>query len=73
GDLIIPLAAGLVDRAKFDRELGMVASGAAPGRISDEEITLFKSVGNAVQDVTVAKRVYDQAVETGAGVSLDLD
>jgi ornithine cyclodeaminase/alanine dehydrogenase-like protein (mu-crystallin family) len=72
GDLIIPLGQGLVGREHFQRELGMVASGGAPGRSSADEITLFKSVGNAVQDVVVARRVYDQAVEMGAGVTLDL-
>jgi ornithine cyclodeaminase len=72
GDLIIPLELGLVSRMQFDRELGMVASGAAPGRTSADEITLFKSVGNAVQDVVVGRYVYDMAVAEGAGVSLDL-
>nr|MBA3449764.1 ornithine cyclodeaminase [Chloroflexia bacterium] len=50
GDLIIPIEQGLVTREHFARELGMVVSGDAPGRTSADEITLFKSVGNAVQD-----------------------
>jgi ornithine cyclodeaminase/alanine dehydrogenase-like protein (mu-crystallin family) len=73
GDLIIPLRDGLVAREHFARELGMVASGAAPGRASANEITLFKSVGNAVQDVVVARRAVDQARERGLGTEIDLN
>ena len=72
GDLIIPLRDGLVSRQHFARELGMVASGSAPGRASTDEITLFKSVGNAVQDVVVAKRAVDRAQEFGIGTEIDL-
>ena len=72
GDLITPLRDGLVTREHFARELGMVASGSAPGRVSADEITLFKSVGNAVQDVVVAKRAVDRARERGIGTEIDL-
>jgi len=72
GDLIRPLLDGLVDRQHFGRELGMVAAGVAPGRQSDQEITLFKSVGNAVQDVTVARFAVDRAAELGIGTTIDL-
>ena len=72
GDLIIPLRDGLVTREHFERELGMVASGEAPGRQSDDEVTLFKSVGNAVQDVVVGRRAVDQARQQGVGTDLDL-
>ena len=72
GDLIIPLRDGLVDRDHFTRELGMVAAGTAPARSNAEEITLFKSVGNAVQDVVVARRAVDRARDGGVGVTIDL-
>jgi alanine dehydrogenase len=72
GDLIIPLRDGVVSREHFARELGMVASGTAPARASAEEITLFKSVGNAVQDVVVARRAVDRARERGLGIEIDL-
>jgi ornithine cyclodeaminase len=72
GDLIIPLRDGVVSREHFARELGMVASGAAPARSSADEITLFKSVGNAVQDVVVARRAVDRARERGLGTEIDL-
>jgi ornithine cyclodeaminase len=72
GDLIIPLRDGLVSREHFARELGMVASGAVPGRASADEVTLFKSVGNAVQDVVVARRAVDRARQHGLGTEIDL-
>ncbi|MCI0657487.1 MAG: ornithine cyclodeaminase family protein [Acidobacteria bacterium] len=46
-------------------EIGEVLSGARPGRESAEEITLFKSVGVAVEDVIAADLVYRKAVESG--------
>ena len=72
GDLIIPLRDGLVGRDHFARELGMLVAGTAPGRQSPDEVTLFKSVGNAVQDVVVARRAVDRAREVGLGTQLDL-
>jgi alanine dehydrogenase len=72
GDLIIPLRDGLVTPEHFARELGMVASGAIPGRTSVDEVTLFKSVGNAVQDVVVAKRAVERAREQGVGTEIEL-
>lgn len=72
GDLIIPLHQGLVDRAHFARELGMLVNGDATGRTSDEEITFFKSVGNAVQDMVVGKRAVERAREQGLGIEIDL-
>jgi alanine dehydrogenase len=72
GDLIIPLREGRITRDHVTRELGMVASGAAPGRMSADEVTLFKSVGNAVQDVVVAKRAVERARERGVGTEIAL-
>jgi ornithine cyclodeaminase len=72
GDLLMPLNAGLIDQAKFETELGQVVSGSAVGRADDQEITFFKSVGNAVQDVVVARYAVDQAALRGIGTSLDL-
>jgi alanine dehydrogenase len=72
GDLIIPLQEGKVGREHFARELGMLVNGTATGRTSEGEITLFKSVGNAVQDVVVAKRAVELARERGIGIEIDL-
>lgn len=72
GDLLKPLNDGLIDRATFETELGQVVAGAAVGRADDQEITFFKSVGNAVQDVVVARYAVDQAALRGIGTTLDL-
>ena len=53
-------------------EVGEVLSGTKPGRVSEEEITIYKSTGHAVEDAAAARLVYDRAKAEGAGVSLQL-
>lgn len=72
GDLIIPLRRGLIPAAEAWTELGEIAAGQAPGRRSAEEITYFKSVGNAVQDVSVGQAVLAAARRLGLGVEVEL-
>ncbi len=57
GDIIIPLREGLIDESHIRAEIGEVLAGLKPGRGSDNEITVFKSVGNAVEDLAVAALV----------------
>jgi len=52
-------------------ELGEVLGGAKPGRTSDAEVTLYKSMGNAMEDMVVANLVYETAVARGIGVELE--
>ncbi|CAN5743412.1 ornithine cyclodeaminase family protein [soil metagenome] len=73
GDFIIPIGKGTLDRNRIQRELGQIVAEEAPGRSTLDEITLFKSVGNAVQDVTVARRAVERAIETGAGQQVSID
>jgi ornithine cyclodeaminase/alanine dehydrogenase-like protein (mu-crystallin family) len=54
GDLIIPLRQGLFKENHIRAEIGEVLAGLKPGRSSDDEVTVFKSVGNAAQDLAVA-------------------
>jgi ornithine cyclodeaminase/alanine dehydrogenase-like protein (mu-crystallin family) len=54
------------------RELGEVLTGAADGRRSDEELTLFKSLGLAVEDLATVEHLYRRAEETGAGQRVEL-
>jgi alanine dehydrogenase len=49
------------------RELGLVVSGEFPGREDDSEITLFKSNGIALEDVALAGRIYQAALEAKIG------
>ena len=53
-------------------ELGDVLIGKTPGRQSPGEITLFKSLGLAIEDIAAADHIYRRAVAEGAGVSIDL-
>ncbi|HML94695.1 MAG TPA: ornithine cyclodeaminase family protein [Thermodesulfobacteriota bacterium] len=53
-------------------ELGEIVAGKAAGRISGEDITLFKSVGVAVEDLAVAEHAYRAALSAGLGRSLDM-
>ena len=51
-------------------ELGQIVAGRVPGRGSDEQLTLFESLGIAAEDVAVARCVYDNACREGAGTPL---
>ena len=53
---------------KFHAEIGDVAAGHKAGRCNETEITLFKSVGNAVQDAAIAARVLERADVLGLGM-----
>jgi ornithine cyclodeaminase/alanine dehydrogenase-like protein (mu-crystallin family) len=72
GDLIIPLQQGLIGREHITTEIGQVAAGTQPGRTSAHQVTFFKSVGNAVQDVAVAQLVLTRAAALGLGVEVEL-
>jgi alanine dehydrogenase len=62
-----------IDRASVHAELGELVSGAKPGRASQDELTLYKSVGVAVQDVAAAALVLTAARERGIGREIDLE
>ena len=53
-------------------EIGQIVAGRAPGRASDGEITIFKSNGIALEDISTALRVYNMARERGLGESIEL-
>ncbi len=53
-------------------EVGEVLAGTRPGRLSEDEITVYKSTGHAVEDAATARLVYDRARAEGAGVTLPL-
>jgi alanine dehydrogenase len=67
GDLMIPAQAGEWGWDKVAGDLGDVIVGKVKGRTSREDITLFKSVGLAVQDMSAARVVFDEAVKRGIG------
>ncbi|HEV3255200.1 MAG TPA: hypothetical protein VG033_12385, partial [Candidatus Acidoferrales bacterium] len=53
-------------------EIAEVVAGRAPGRMTADQITLFKSNGIAIEDVVVAGRVYERALERGCGEQMPL-
>ena len=67
GDLIIPVERGVVGREVIDAELGEIVNGDAPGGRGDFDYSLFKSVGNAAQDVAIAEAVLARAEEGDLG------
>ncbi len=72
GDVLIPLREGLIDTAHVGAELAEVVTGRRPGRTSAEEITVFKSVGFALEDLAAARLAYDRARARGIGKEVDL-
>lgn len=58
GDIIIPMQAGKITEANFHGELGEVLLNTKKGRESDQEITLFKTVGTAILDIVTAHEIY---------------
>ncbi|MFJ0392885.1 ornithine cyclodeaminase family protein [Bordetella bronchiseptica] len=61
GDLLAPMALGLFDAGKLQATLEQLCRGAHPGRRSDEEITVYKAVGTASEDLAAAILVYEAA------------
>jgi len=66
GDFVAALEEGILHWSAV-HELGHVVVGRVPGRLHPEDVTLFKSVGVALEDVAVAARVYEAAKERGVG------
>ena len=63
---------GVITTEHLIAELGEVVNGTQLGRSTDDEITVFKSLGLAVEDVAALRHIYERAVATGQGTSLDL-
>ncbi len=72
GDLVIARDLGLITEADIYAEIGELAGGTKSGRYAPDEITFFKSVGNAVQDIAVGRRAVDRARERGIGQTINL-
>lgn len=70
GDLVIPIEEGRWTADKIVGELGELLAGRVPGRMSPGEITIFKSLGMAIEDVAAADLVYRRAAEVGLGRGL---
>ena len=71
GELIQAIKSGHLKPDTEFAELGEVVAGLAPSRLSESEVTLFKSVGNAVQDIAAAEVVLKNATKLGLGRPLN--
>jgi ornithine cyclodeaminase/alanine dehydrogenase-like protein (mu-crystallin family) len=72
GDLLIPIAQGLFSPEGIHAEVGEILLGLKSGRSDAAEITLYKSVGVAVQDLAAASVALDRAEQLGIGSSVQL-
>jgi alanine dehydrogenase len=67
GDIVLPMKEGAFDASHIAGELGEVAAGRLAGRTSAKEVTVFKSLGMAVEDVAAAHLAYTRAAGRGLG------
>ena len=72
GDILIPIAEQAFTYDQVAGALGEVITSQVVGRRNDEEITVFKSVGLAMQDAVTAAQLYAKAIALGRGVQVDL-
>jgi ornithine cyclodeaminase/alanine dehydrogenase-like protein (mu-crystallin family) len=66
GDLLIPIERGVITREHIAADLHELVSGKNTGRQSTEEITVFKSVGCALEDLVAAHLAYQRAAKVTA-------
>ncbi len=73
GDYLFALREGAISGPEHIRaEIGEILTGAAPGRTTADEITLFKSLGLAVEDLASAVLLFEKAQRTGRGTWIEL-
>ncbi|HWO41736.1 MAG TPA: ornithine cyclodeaminase family protein [Candidatus Eisenbacteria bacterium] len=72
GDILLAIKEKSFAESGIHGEIGEVLAGAKPGRAAPEEITLYKSVGIAVQDVAAAHLVYQKALEQKVGTHVEI-
>ena len=72
GDALLSIADGATTESDFRRELGSVLAGLDPGRTSHDQITVFNSVGLALQDLAYAALCLERADQLGLGTTVRL-
>ncbi len=70
--MVVDTHEGAWEEAGARAELAELVAGTSPGRTSPQEITLFKLVGFAREDVVTARLAYDRAVAAGLGTEVSL-
>jgi alanine dehydrogenase len=69
GDIVQALSSGAISHGAIAADLAELAGGAHPGRTADDEVTVFKSVGFALEDLAAAEAIYDAEGGSGSGGS----
>ncbi|MSP37970.1 MAG: ornithine cyclodeaminase family protein [Deltaproteobacteria bacterium] len=72
GDILLALKEKSITEANIHGEIGEVLAGTKAGRINGDEITLYKSVGIAIQDVAAAQLVYRKALAQNVGTNVEI-
>jgi ornithine cyclodeaminase/alanine dehydrogenase-like protein (mu-crystallin family) len=71
GEVNVPLGTGAMTRDHIHAALGEIVAGLKPGRESADEITVFDSTGLAVQDVALARLIFELARKNDVGLEVD--
>ena len=72
GDVLIPIREGSIGEDHIVGESGEVLLGRLEGRRDDQEVTLFKSLGLAIEDLAAAHRIHANATASDIGLAVDL-
>ncbi len=72
GDLIKPIREGIISESHIAGEIGDILLNRIKGRESGDQITVFKSVGVAIQDYVVATDIFNCSLEEGFGIDINL-
>jgi ornithine cyclodeaminase/alanine dehydrogenase-like protein (mu-crystallin family) len=70
GDIVIPIAQGALGREDIYASIDELVSGAKPASVANNQLTLFKSVGLAIEDLVAAHLAYNEAVRLGIGTAV---
>jgi ornithine cyclodeaminase/alanine dehydrogenase-like protein (mu-crystallin family) len=71
GDYLVPFQEGAIGPEHVKAEIGEILTGAHPGRTAPDELTVFKSLGLAVEDLAAAEYVVRRAQESGTGTTVE--
>ncbi|MEN8204072.1 MAG: ornithine cyclodeaminase family protein [Bacteroidota bacterium] len=72
GDYLFPMKEGLIGEEHLRGEIGELLNGRKSARENDGDITLFKSLGLAVEDLTACRYIYETAVKENRGIYVDM-
>lgn len=72
GDILLAIKEKTITESHLDAEIGEVMAGTKSGRSDASEVTLYKSVGIAIQDVATAQLVYHRALEFKVGTDVEV-